>query len=154
MKFDDASWHYGGDFPTELPLVAGATHIAMFVAWAMLNGLAGSLHTEDFADDLAMLINRRLTPTEWFLRACDGKFTEEDLNDEGNAFAHAYYGGEDGLHTGAGSYIADYDTSFQSSKTLYHVPDTWATFSTLDPVIQARFKAWRNTRQPSQQTSA
>lgn len=116
----------------------------MFLAWAVLNGLAGSLHTDELADDLAMLMDRRLTPTEWFLRACDEKFTEEDLNGEGNAFARTYYGDENGLHTGAGSYIADYDTSFQSGATLYHVLDTWATFAALDPIIRDRFKAWQN----------
>jgi hypothetical protein len=33
MKYDDASWHYGGDFPADLPREAGSTHIAMFLAW-------------------------------------------------------------------------------------------------------------------------
>src|SRR6266404_3538306 len=36
MKYDDASWHYGGDFPEDLPREAGATHTGMFVAWALL----------------------------------------------------------------------------------------------------------------------
>lgn len=42
MKYDDASWHVGGDFPKELPPEAGATHIGMFAAWCMLNGLTRS----------------------------------------------------------------------------------------------------------------
>lgn len=44
MKYDDASWHVGGEFPKELPPQAGATHIGMFAAWCMLAGLAGELH--------------------------------------------------------------------------------------------------------------
>ena len=28
-KYDDASWHYGGDFPDDLPEENGATHIGM-----------------------------------------------------------------------------------------------------------------------------
>ncbi|WP_262497415.1 DUF7832 domain-containing protein [Pedobacter caeni] len=28
-KYDDASWHYGGDFPKDLPQINGATHIGM-----------------------------------------------------------------------------------------------------------------------------
>ncbi|MGN6118448.1 MAG: DUF7832 domain-containing protein, partial [Rhodanobacter sp.] len=43
MKYDDASWHYGGDFPKDLPDEAGATHTGMFVAWALLSGLAGQI---------------------------------------------------------------------------------------------------------------
>ena len=31
MKYDDASWHYNGDFPTDLPVEAGATHIGLAV---------------------------------------------------------------------------------------------------------------------------
>ncbi|RML48695.1 DUF7832 domain-containing protein [Pseudomonas avellanae] len=32
MKYDDASWHYNGNFPSDLPDTAGATHIGMFLA--------------------------------------------------------------------------------------------------------------------------
>ena len=45
MKYDDASWHYGGDFPSELSSDAGATHIGMFVTWALLVDLGGSFPT-------------------------------------------------------------------------------------------------------------
>lgn len=44
MKYDDASWRYGGEFPAELDETAGATHIAMFAAWCVLNGLSAELH--------------------------------------------------------------------------------------------------------------
>ncbi len=140
MKYDDASWHYGGDFPAGLPSEAGATHIAMFVAWAVLNGLEGGLH---MADDLAKLRDRSITPGRWFISACDEAFTDEDLNAEGNAFTRAYYAGEDDLRTEPGSYLADYADAFPACETLYHVPDTWETFAALDPVIRTRFGAWR-----------
>lgn len=143
MKYDDASWHSDGDFPPDLRERAGATHIAMFVSWAMLNGLAGDLHTSEFPDDLAKLSAREVTPVEWFLSVCDGKFTDEDLNDEGNRFTKAYYAGEAGLHTTAGSYLADYDDTFSSSETLYHVPDGWGTLTTIGPIIAKRFSEWR-----------
>ena len=55
MKYDDASWHSGGDFPADLPSEAGATHTGMFLAWALLSGLGGSLHTEDFPEDVERL---------------------------------------------------------------------------------------------------
>jgi hypothetical protein len=145
MKYDDASWHYGGDFPSELPPQAGATHIAMFFAWAALNGLAGDYHTRDAAADLALLRQRKITPTEWFMRVCDEKFTDEDLNSEGNAFARAYYGDETGLHTETGSYVADYEAIFAAAPTLYHVEDSWASFDAMAPVISRRFKASLST---------
>lgn len=146
MKYDDASWHYGGNFPKGLPHSAGATHIGMFVAWAALNGMAGELHVEDFASDLGKLKDHSFTPAAWFLSVCDEKFTDEDLNTEGNEFAKVYYAGTEGLHTSVGSYLADYSEAFPTSETLYHVPDTWATFTTLDPLIRARFDAWKKAQ--------
>lgn len=145
MKYDDASWHYGGDFPPELPPQAGATHIAMFVAWAALNGLAGDYHTRDAAEDLALLRQRKITPTEWFIRVCDEKFIDEDLNTEGNTFAQAYYGDATGLHTASGSYLADYEAIFATATTLYHVNDSWESFDAIAPVVSKRFEGSRNT---------
>ncbi len=143
MKYDDASWHYGGDFPSNLPETAGGTHIAMFASWAVLNGMASDLHIEDFADELSQLRRQEVTPGEWFFNVCDGKFTDEDLNSEGNRFAAHYYAGSDGLHTDPGSYHADYDHEFFSSQTLYDVPDTWETQAVATRFVEARLAEWR-----------
>jgi len=75
----------------------------MLLAWRALNGMAGEFHNDDLADDLARLRTRELTLGKWFLRACDGKLTDEDVNDEGNAFAAAYY------DLAQGRYLADYE---------------------------------------------
>lgn len=144
MKYDDASWHYGGDFPAGLPPEAGATHIAMFLAWAALNGLVGEYHTTNAVADLARLQQREVTPTQWFLQVCDEKFTDEDLNGEGNHFAASYYAGEEGVHTTEGSYLADYCETFPSASSLYHVEDGWASFDSLAPRIARRLEAWRS----------
>jgi len=142
MKYDDASWHYGGDFPKDLPDEAGATHTGMFVAWSMLTDLAGELHTNDFPEDLESLRSRAVTPGAFFLSVCDGKFTDEDLNDEGNAFAQEYFNFE------TGSYLKDYQRLLLGAlPSLYHVQDTWANFDTLRPVLDKRLRAWRR-RQP------
>jgi len=138
MKYDDASWHAGGQFPADLAPEAGATHIAMFVAWCVLHGLAGELHTDDLADDLALLQARELTPGQWLLRACDGKFTDEDLNDDGNAFTAAYFEAEDM------PYVSDYQDALSGERdSIYRVPDTWASYDTLAPFIAARYAAWQ-----------
>jgi hypothetical protein len=145
MKHDDASWHYGGDFPAELPPEAGATHIAMFVAWAVLHGLAGEYRTANAADDLALLQNREISPTEWFIRACDEKFTYEDLNDEGNSFAASYYGNGEGLHSADGSYLHDYCEAFPDAEALYDMEDSWHSFDALAQRLSRRFEAWRSS---------
>ncbi|MBP7340185.1 hypothetical protein [Niveispirillum sp.] len=143
MTYDNASWHYEGNFPADLPENAGATHIALFLSWAVLNGLAGDLHIQEFTADLAQLRGRAVTPGEWFLSVCDGKLVDEDLNEEGNRFTHAYYAGDDGLHTGEGYYLSDYVDAFPDAETAYHVPDTWASFDTLAPILARRLAAWR-----------
>lgn len=145
MKYDDASWHYGGDFPPSLPSEAGATHIAMFLGWAVLDGLAGEYHTTDAADELARLQRREVTPTQWFIQACDGKFTDEDLNDEGNSFAVSYYAEGEGLQTAEGAYLADYCDTFPSANSLYEVEDGWASFDALAPTIASRWEVWRSS---------
>ncbi|OHV86235.1 DUF7832 domain-containing protein [Mesorhizobium sp. ORS 3428] len=139
MKYDDASWHFGGDFPRELPSEAGATHIAMFVAWAALNGLAGEMHTGDFPAELESLRSRRLTPRQWFLDVCDGKFTDDDLSDDGNLFAASYYDAPDGDPV---SYIADYSYAFPDGESLYSVADGWETYATIQPILDRRHKEW------------
>ncbi len=138
MKYDDASWHYGGDFPKDLPQSAGATHTGMFVAWAFLTGLAGDIFISDFPDEISKLRTRTMTPGRFFLDACDGKFTDEDLNDVGNSFAEAYFDFE------TGKYVADYDAALGGDlPTLYHVRDSWENFDRLKPLLDQRFAEWR-----------
>jgi hypothetical protein len=113
----------------------------MFVAWAFLSGLAGQLHIEDFPDDLPKLRSRAVTPGRYFLATCDGKFTDEDLNDEGNAFAQTYFDLQ------KGQFVADYERTVGANlPSIYHVPDTWETFDRLRPIFDQRLSAWRARR--------
>jgi hypothetical protein len=139
MKYDDASWHTGGDFPSDLPPEAGATHIAFFVAWAVLNDLGSAYHTQDAAKDLESLRLRAVTPGTWFIQACDAKFTDEDLSEAGNAFALEYYKAES-------RYFLDYDETFPSVPSLYHVEDNWMSFDAVVPTIRARYEAFLNSK--------
>lgn len=138
MKYDDASWHYGGDFPKDLPPKAGATHIGMFVCWCVLNGIGGEIHFEEPAPLLPKLRERSITPGDYFVKTCDEKFTDEDLTAEGNAFASAYYSFD------AGEYLADYERTLGlRTPSLYHVEDTWENFDRLAPVIHQKYVAWK-----------
>jgi len=137
-KYDDAVWHYGGNFPADLPNVAGATHIGMFVASCILQGMVGEIHEVEFPENLQRLRDREITPGRWIIEACDEKFTQEELNEEGNAFAMDYY-----YATGA-LYLADYEQTLCAGlETTYHVPDTWESFDKINPVIRERLAQWR-----------
>ncbi|UWZ86180.1 DUF7832 domain-containing protein [Occallatibacter riparius] len=138
MKYDDASWHYGGNFPSGLPDKAGATHAGMFVAWALLSGLAGELIVDEFPQFIEKLRDRSLTPGQLFFNLCDGKFIDEDLNDVGNAFAQDYFNFQ------KGKYLKDYEATLgEGAATLYHVADSWENFDRLKPVLDRRFTEWK-----------
>jgi hypothetical protein len=142
MKYDDASWHYGGDFPEDLAKEAAATHIAMFVAWAASADLIGEFHRVDSPDLLGQLLGRTVTPGAWFIAACDEKFTNEDLSPEGNAFADNYYIESDAENRGA-NYLDDYFDAFPEFGA-YRVPDSWDSFERLEPTLDRRLAEWRS----------
>ena len=138
MKYDDASWHYGGKFPKDLPVEAAATHTGMFLVWALKSGLAGNFHLEESTDEIANLQTRTITPGAFFLKVCDGKFTDEDLNDEGNAFTKAYFDFD------TGRYLVDYGRTVGANlPELYYVKDTWENFDLLKPILDLRLTEWR-----------
>jgi len=138
MKYDDASWHSESDnFPNDLPSDAAFTHTGLYLAWAMLADLASKELQDDFEEELAKLRTRSIPPCQAY-RAIDGKFTEEDLSDEGNAFTKAYFDFE------VGQYLKDYeDVLCKDLPTMYHVADSWENYERLKPVLDGRLAAWR-----------
>ena len=136
MKYEDVSWHNTAEeYPKDLTPQAAATHAGMFLVWALLAGLGHSLH----AGDLARLRAREVTPGAFFYGDCDGKMTDEDLTEEGNGFAKAYFDPE------SGRYLRDYDAMLcEGLETAYHVRDTLQTFDKLKPRLDRRLAEWRN----------
>ena len=79
-----------------------------------------------------------LLPVTFFLEACDGKFTDEDLTDEGNCFAADYFDFDKGM------YLADYERVLAGKGLdLYAVPDTWENFDRLKPLLDKRLSEWK-----------
>src|SRR5687768_958748 len=116
MAYDRADWHYGGNFRDDLPDEAGGTHIGMFLAWAILRGLEGkNLH--EFPDELLAVRGRQMTGRDFLMRVCDGKFWQDDLDREGQAFAQTYYQNEK-----KPNYYQDYEAVLGGDlPSLYHV---------------------------------
>ncbi len=141
MIYDDASWHRGEDFPPDLPPEAAATHSGMFLAWALFAGLGGEHHLVDSPDEFEHVRARKITPGAYLLTVCDGKFTPEDLNPEGNAFAKAYFQQEGAM------FFADYrEYLAKGLPSDYHVADSWSNFDKLTPVLDRRLANWRRGR--------
>jgi hypothetical protein len=138
--YDRADWHSGGVYPADLPPENGGTHIGMFLAWAILNKFVSDMHRTESSDALVKVCARKMTGREFLSERCDDKFSREDLNDEGNAFAHYYYESEDD----DGLYYKDYERVLaRGLPTMYHVADTWQNFDKIAPVISKRFKEWK-----------
>lgn len=131
MKYDDASWHYGGKFPKDLSEDHAFTHIGMFLTWALLNKLGGEFHVDLIKDDFGDLLKRKITPGKYCIKHCDGKLTDEDLNNNGNRFASIYYENQ---------YYIDYNKVLgQDKDSIYHVEDTWANYEKLQSVLTSLF---------------
>ena len=137
MKYDDASWHFGADNFGDLPEIHGYTHTGVFVAWAMLSGLAGDLHTEEWPEEIDKLKSREITPAEFFRNNCDGKFTDEDLNDLGNRFAQIYF---ENSYFDLYVQAADPEGQFEN---IYEIPSNWETYDKVAPKIDSAFDAWK-----------
>ncbi|SHL84880.1 DUF7832 domain-containing protein [Chryseobacterium polytrichastri] len=150
-KYDDASWHSGGDFPEGLPSKNGATHTGMFLNWCIHNDLHSEEMKEDFKDEIESLKRREITGAEFLLEVCDGKFTEYELNDLGNSFAKDYYVDETDFADKFSSFATDYINIFDSKaeesdyeyETFYHIEDTYENYDLMKLAIDHRFEEWK-----------
>lgn len=108
----------------------------MFLSWAIGSGLVGEHHLVDSREGLDFLAKRQIGPAQFLLDY--GKLTDEDLNQEGNAFAASYYDS---------TYLADCEGVFGNEvETLYHVAPTWENFARLKPVLDRRLAERRPAR--------
>ena len=74
----------------------------------------------------------------------DGALTDEELSDEANAFAAAYFDFETGM------YLRDYHKVLcEEMPSEYHVADTWANYELMRGRIDVQFDQWRRGVLPS-----
>lgn len=149
--YDNASWHYGGDFPEELPEKNGATHTGMFLNWCISNHLISKEFEEDAEDGIEKIKRREITGAELVMDFMDGKFSEYDLNDMGNVFAQDYYKDETDFGNRFSSFADDYVNLFDAKaeendyeyETFYHIEDTYENYDLIKQVIDYRFEEWK-----------
>ena len=132
MKYDDASWHSGGNFPADSPEEFGGTRIGIYLRFCFTKGWAGELHTEEEPEAVAAVINGEMSGTDFLFKYCDGKFTDEDLNDEGNAVSKLYYGDN-------GHYLDDYAALF--ADLMYVAPESEHDFAEYSKMIEERLQS-------------
>jgi hypothetical protein len=132
MKYDDANWHSGGQFPQDSPPEYGGTHIALLLKWCFLKGWVGELQVKESAPYLDKLLSGEMSATEFLFKNCDGKFTDEDLSNEGNAFLGYYYGKN-------GPYLDDYAAEF--GNLMYVAGEEKHDFERFAKMVDRRLKA-------------
>jgi len=147
-KYDDASWHYGGNYPQDLPKEKASTHIGMFLTWCIDNNLISEDHIQDSIEDIESVRNRTITGADFLINNCDEKITDSDLNKIGNKFAKDYYSlsKKTKFSTKFADYLDDYAKILNNSSTeidLYMVENSWSNYDLLKPLIGQRFEEWK-----------
>ena len=141
MSYDRANFDYSTE-ADPLPKGHAATHIGMFLAWAVINELHSDFLRDHYEELLAKLRRREITGRQFFEAACSERFSERDLNEEGNAFAQHYYVDETGKR---GAYFADYKKVLTAGlPSFWHVADTWENYEKIAAVISRRYEEWKN----------
>jgi len=146
-NIDRADWHYGGNYPSELPPENGGTHIGMYIAWIMLRDLASKELIQLADDTYTWVLNREVTGRTLLLTKLDEKFFDQLLTPEGREFTRSYYE--------TNGYANDYDRVLGGDlPTLYHVADTWENFDKLAPILDERLAAWRALNDRGEQSES
>lgn len=144
-SIDRADWHYGGDYPKNLPTENGGTHIGMFINWIIENDLIGSIHMENSQQGISDVKSKKISGRDFLFKYCDEKFWNEDLNEEGLAFTKFYYQNPKDPEDVYGQYIEDYEkilgTGFES---LYEIPNTWKNYDRIEKRISSVYKKWQD----------
>jgi hypothetical protein len=78
-NIDRADWHYGGNYPSDLPPENGSTHIGMYIAWAMLRNLASDELRQHAGDTYEWVLSREVTGRDLLITKLDEKFFDELL---------------------------------------------------------------------------
>jgi hypothetical protein len=138
-NIDRADWHYGGQYPKDLPPENGGTHIGMYLAW-VINRDLGSQELKDYvAAKLPAFRRREITGRDLLLTELDEKFFSSLLSEEGQAFTAAYYESD--------QYVEDYAEALALDlESVYHVKDSWENYDVIARQLDQRLAAWRNSR--------
>jgi hypothetical protein len=146
MAYDRADFDYSTE-GEPLPKAHALTHIGIFMAWAVLNGLHNELYDHKTPDRLERLRRREITGAQFFALNGEHTFSEKDLSPEGNEFATWYYCDDSGQR---GKYFEDYRKVLVGRlPSFWHVADTWENYDNIAPVITKRYQDWKNPKKKS-----
>jgi len=137
--YDRTAWHAGSDdFPADPSTEAGGTHIGLFLSWVIMCNLE-SLELKSYSQEgLQKIRSRQITGREFLVKYCDEKFSESNLNEEGNRLAKFYYA--------TNLYFEDYEATLAKDLAIiYEVADSWSSFDKIAPILDQRLLAWKKS---------
>jgi len=132
-KLDDASFHMGADdFPDDVPEENGATHIGMFITWAIRKGLFASPDASQEAVEAVR--TGEVSGREFVLEQYYGRLLSEFFSSAGAAFATQHYE----------PYLADFGRLLgKGLKSEYHVEDSQANYEVVAKILDQRWEEFQ-----------
>jgi hypothetical protein len=144
-SIDRADWHYGGNFPENLPTENGGTHIGFYLNWIIDNNLIGELHRQDSKDGLEKVLNKTINGRDFLFEYCDEKIWDECFNEIGLEFTYYYYKESDSNYNFLDDYLELLGMEYDS---LYEVPYTEENYKKMANRIDEVYSLWLKTKQP------
>ncbi len=137
-SIDRADWHYGNEFPKNLPLESSGTHIGMYLNWIIDSELIGQMHIEGNPEAIEKVKAGKMSGRDFFFEYCDGKFWSDDMNELGNEFTEKYY---------SNKYFKDYAEILSINvESIYHVENSRYNYEKIKAKIDMRFQKWNNRK--------
>ena len=142
--YDKAKYHLDAEnYPKDLLVEQAYVHTGMFLGWIIDSNLFNkeSFDKIDIQKDINDFKNRRIKPTDIYRNLLDGTLTNEDLNEEGNAFAQYYFDFD------KGQYIQDYMKVFAlKADNNYVVENSWKNYDMIKEVVDQRYLNWKKEK--------
>lgn len=135
-SIDRIDWHQTDNFPENVPIENGGTHIGMYLNWIIDNNLIGEFHLTESTNAIEDVKTRKITGRDFLIEYCDGKFWDEDLSEIGLKFTEDYYSTD--------KYFGDYAEALDSNQeSIYEYENSWENYEKIKVVIDKRYKDWK-----------
>ena len=142
IEYDRWLWHTEGAFPKDQPPEQGYVHIGVFVAWLIEHDMLDADWSAGQGVGAGVTSIRERSESPCASRdITEGRLTGEMLTAEGRGFTGAYYAPEYG-------YPSDWRRAFGRRADRYAVPDSWATYDSIAPRIDRRYREWVGAGRP------
>ena len=140
VVYDKAKYHFGGDYPKDLPIEQAYVHTGLYLGWIIDLDLYSEEFREETGDLIPRFKAREVTGPEVY-ESWDGCLIDDMLSDEGNAFSQDYFDFE------RGKFLTDYEELLRGElPSLYHVANTWNNYDRLRERLNQRYAQWQRKR--------